>query len=119
VATGRNLVAYVDIDDTLVRSFGSKRIPMTEVIRHVRSLSDDGVVLYAWSTGGGEYARRSAAELGIEACFVAFLPKPDVMIDDQAPADWRNLLCVHPAHAVSKSRSDYERELGFPRAENS
>jgi hypothetical protein len=34
----RDLVAYVDVDDTLVRSFGSKRIPMTEMVRHVREL---------------------------------------------------------------------------------
>lgn len=47
----RNLVAYVDIDDTLVRSFGSKRIPMTEMVRHVREFHRDGVSLYAWSSG--------------------------------------------------------------------
>ena len=65
----RGLVAYVDIDDTLVRSFGSKRIPMTQMVRHVRELSRDGVVLYAWSSGGGDYARDAARELGLEDCF--------------------------------------------------
>ncbi len=38
------VVAYVDVDDTLVRSFGSKRIPMTEMVRHVRELKRAGVV---------------------------------------------------------------------------
>ena len=101
------LVVYVDIDDTLVRSFGSKRIPMTEVVEHVRELKRDGVVLYAWSSGGGDYARSSAADLGIEDCFAAFLPKPNVMIDDQSPAEWRRLLHIHPAEARSRTADDY------------
>ena len=101
------LVAYVDVDDTLVRSFGSKRIPMTQMVRHVRQLSRDGVLLYAWSSGGGDYARDAARELGLEDCFKAFLPKPNVIIDDQAPADWRRLVHVHPAEAPSKTIREY------------
>jgi len=104
---GRELVAYVDIDDTLVRSFGSKRIPMTEMVRHVRELSRDGVTLYAWSSGGGEYARAAAKELDIESCFTAFLPKPNVIIDDQSPAEWRRLVHVHPGEAASKTAGEY------------
>jgi hypothetical protein len=101
------LVAYVDIDDTLVRSFGSKRIPMTEMVHHVRELDHNGVALYAWSSGGEEYARESARELGIENCFRAFLPKPNVIIDDQAPSDWRRLIHVHPVEAASKTIIEY------------
>lgn len=101
------LVAYVDVDDTLVRSFGSKRIPMTGMVNHVLALSRGGVVLYAWSSGGGEYAREAARELGLEACFAAFLPKPNVIIDDQAPADWRRLVHVHPGEASSKTIAEY------------
>ncbi len=103
----RGLVAYVDVDDTLVRSFGSKRIPMTEMVNHVRELHRGGVALYAWSSGGGEYALESAKELGIEECFKAFLPKPNVLIDDQAPADWRRLIHVHPGEASSKTVNEY------------
>jgi len=103
----RDLVAYVDVDDTLVRSFGSKRIPMTEMVRHVQELSRDGVVLYAWSSGGGDYARATAKELGLEDCFKAFLPKPNVIIDDQAPAEWRRLVHVHPGEASSKTIREY------------
>ena len=48
-------------------------------IRHVRSLFAEGSVLYCWSAGGGEYAKQTAEELGIGDCFVAFLPKPNVV----------------------------------------
>lgn len=105
------LVVYVDVDDTLVRSFGSKRIPMSSVVEHVRELHRRGATLYCWSTGGAEYAQASARELGLEACFSGFLPKPHVMIDDQAPADWRLLVCVHPNEAASKTLDDYQAIL--------
>jgi hypothetical protein len=100
-------IVYVDVDDTLVRSAGPKRIPMTAVIEHVRELHRGGATLYCWSRGGAEYARTSAREVGIEACFVAFLPKPDAMLDDQPPSDWRELVVVHPNEAPSKSVDDY------------
>lgn len=90
-------VAYVDVDDTLVRSAGTKRIPMIHVVRHIRALKDDGWELYCWSSGGGPYAKASAQELGIAACFVGFLPKPDVMIDDVPPQSWSFLRVIHPA----------------------
>jgi hypothetical protein len=54
-----DLVAYVDVDDTLVRSFGSKRIPMPAMATHVRELHRAGVVLYCWSSGGAKYAAQS------------------------------------------------------------
>ena len=101
------MVVYVDVDDTLVRSFGSKRIPMLEMVGHVRELARRGATLYCWSTGGAEYARSTAEELGIEACFASFLPKPNVMIDDQPVTAWRRLVQVHPAEAASKTLEDY------------
>ncbi|HLM54450.1 MAG TPA: DUF705 domain-containing protein [Pseudoxanthomonas sp.] len=58
-------VIFVDVDDTLVRSIGSRRIAMPPVIVRVRELHDAGMALYLWSSGGAEYARCSAAELGI------------------------------------------------------
>ena len=60
----------------------------------------DGASLYCWSSGGAEYARLSAAELGIEACFVAFLPKPDVYLDDQSVDEWRYCKHVLPSNAA-------------------
>jgi cation transport ATPase len=88
---------FVDVDDTIVRSFGTKRIPIPQVIEAIRQLHSKGKTLYCWSRGGAEYAQASAIEFGIEHCFVEFLPKPDVTIDDQALADWHHLREVHPA----------------------
>jgi len=90
------VVIYVDVDDTFVRSYGTKRIPMPAVIAAIRRLCTQGEALYCWSSGGAEYARASAEEFGIADCFLAFLPKPDVLLDDQAIADWRRLRQVHP-----------------------
>ena len=61
----RSLCIYVDVDDTFVRSAGSKRIPIPSVIRHVIELHGHGALLYCWSSGGADYARLSAEEFGI------------------------------------------------------
>ena len=73
-------IVFVDVDDTLARSAGSKRIPIAAVVDRVRALKQAGATLYCWSTGGAEYARDSAREVGLEDCFVSFLPKPTIMI---------------------------------------
>ena len=88
----QSLIVYVDVDDTFVRSAGTKRIPIKSAIDHVRQLYEVGAILYCWSSGGGEYAKSSAQEFGIADCFTAFLPKPNVLLDDQPVADWR--LCL-------------------------
>ena len=90
------LIIYVDVDDTFVRTFGTKRMPMPAVIRHIRALHDLGATLYCWSSGGVDYAKSSAEEFSLADCFRAFLPKPDVLLDDQNVADWRRLRQVHP-----------------------
>ena len=105
--SAKNPIFFVDVDDTLVRSVGSKRIPMPRVIAHVRELHEAGFELFCWSTGGAAYARESAQELGIEDCFVAFLPKPDVLIDDQEPSDWRAMRWVNAHQAGAASVEDY------------
>ena len=101
------LVVYVDVDDTLVRTVGTKRIPITGVVDHVRSLHAEGAQLFCWSSGGGEYARSVAEDLGIAGCFVAFLPKPHVLVDDQPVGDWRRLVTVHPMQCESESVATY------------
>ena len=113
--TARSLVAYVDVDDTLVRSIGNKRIPMPNVIRHVRLLFEQGAELYLWSTGGAEYARATAKELAIDDCFRAFLPKPQVIIDDQELKDWRQLLEVQPGSCGGENVSSYADRLSRKR----
>src|SRR5262249_11262339 len=90
------LVVYVDVDDTLIRTAGTKRMPIPSVVAHVKELAKADAELYCWSTVGAEYARAAARELGIEALFVAFLPKPNVLIDDQDIGTWKRFTVVHP-----------------------
>ena len=94
-------IIYVDVDDTLVRSVGTKRIPIPRVIAAVRDLKAAGATLFLWSSGGGEYARATASELGLSECFEAYLPKPTVIIDDQALHEWRGLTRLHPNEGVA------------------
>jgi|SRR3974390_2493174 len=94
--SAERLIVFVDVDDTLVRSVGSKRIPMPRVMDRVRRLHNEGATLYLWSSGGADYARESAQQLGISDCFEGFLPKPNLIIDDQAVSDWRYCKYEHP-----------------------
>lgn len=102
------IVAFVDVDDTLLRSVGSKRIPLPAVLQRVRELHLSGARLYCWSTGGADYAHTTAVELGLADCFVDFLAKPNVMVDDQLPAEWRNLVCLHPNEISSMTVPEIE-----------
>ena len=86
-------IVFVDVDDTLIRSVGTKRIPMPRVIEHSKTLYQEGAILYLWSSGGADYARQSAQELGLSDYFIAYLPKPTIIIDDQLVSDWRS--CRH------------------------
>ncbi len=92
-------VIFVDIDDTMVRSVGIKRIPMPAVIAQVRRLKAEGATLYLWSSGGAEYCKTTADELGITDCFEDFLPKPTVYIDDQPVHEWRFCKHLYPSQA--------------------
>jgi hydroxymethylpyrimidine pyrophosphatase-like HAD family hydrolase len=94
-----NKIIFVDVDDTLVRSVGAKRIPMPSVVTRVRELHAAGTEMYLWSSGGADYARASAQELNLEQCFVGFLPKPTTYIDDQPVQEWRFCKHLYPASA--------------------
>lgn len=100
-------VVYVDVDDTLVRTFGTKRVPRTEVVEHVRALHASGAELYCWSAGGAAYAEEVAAELGLGSCFRAFLPKPHALLDDQPPEAWRGFRTIHPNACPGLAVGDY------------
>lgn len=89
---------FVDVDDTFIRSFGSKRVPMDATVRLVKSLHTAGATSFCWSRGGADDARTSAADAGVEACFTAFLPKPEVLLDDVAPDAW-GMRTVRPHEA--------------------
>jgi hypothetical protein len=56
-----------------------------------------------------EYARATARELGIEECFAAFLPKPNVLIDDQEVGTWKRFVVIHPLGVVDRSVEDYKK----------
>lgn len=94
-----NKVVFVDVDDTLVRTVGSKRIPMPSVIAQVRRLFDEGATLFMWSSGGADYCRNTAIELGLTKCFSGFLPKPTTYIDDQSLQEWRDCRHFYPMQA--------------------
>ena len=108
------MVVYVDVDDTLVRTVGVTRIPIPAAIRHVRALKEEGAELDLWSSGGAACARKSAEELGIAELFVGFLPKPQVVIDDQEFHEWRALVTVHPNSCEGQDLGYYRGRLGFP-----
>jgi len=110
-ATRPSKVIYVDIDDTLIRSFGSKRIPMTEMVALIPQLRDHGATLYCWSSGGAAYAKASAEELGIADCFAAFLPKPQLLIDDVAVQKWK-LTELHPNECRSMTAAELVELIG-------
>ena len=63
--------------------------------------------------GGAEYARKSAEEFGIAHLFVSFLPKPNVIIDDQRVIEWPRFLHVHPSSILSFG--EYRASLAVPR----
>ena len=108
----RPLAFYVDVDDTLVRYAGSKRMPIPNVVAHVRQLSGyEGVVLYCWSSNGAEYARSIARDLAIEDCFAAFLPKPNVIIDDQEVSAWKRTISVHPMQIDNQSIENWRKRV--------
>ena len=102
---------YVDVDETFVRNYSTKRVPMPPVIEHLKELKERGAVMYCWSSGGAEYAQTSAREFGIEHCFVGFLPKPEVVLDDMQFSQWRNLLEVHPNECPDNTIETYREQI--------
>lgn len=107
-----NAAIYVDIDDTLVRSFGSKRIPIAHMVALVRSLKQRGAVLFCWSSGGAAYARSAAEEVALGDCFEAYLPKPHLLLDDVLVGSWR-LTQLHPAECTSLTADEVFAKLPF------
>ena len=95
------VVVYVDVDDTFVRSYGTKRIAIPSVIAYIKQLKMQGAELYCWSSGGADYARASAMEFDLTECFAGYLPKPQVLLDDQAIEEWRYLLQIGPGKRLS------------------
>ncbi|MGC3969418.1 MAG: hydrolase [Pirellulales bacterium] len=110
------LVVYVDVDDTPIRTAGSKIIPVSGVKEHVAALASQGAAIYCWSSGGTEYARNIAERLAIAHCFVGFLPKPHVILDDQPPENWRRTTHILPGLCGAMTADAYWQEINAPRA---
>jgi len=99
-------VVYVDIDGTMTHSRrrGWGR-PKAQVILKVRDLIARGYVVYVWTGGGAEYARRFCARHGL-AGVAGYLPKPNVIVDDNP-----NLL---PARRLGRLSPEEFAEEEFP-----
>jgi hypothetical protein len=108
---GDTFAVFVDVDDTLVRSAGTKRLPIPHVVQHVRDLAREGAAIYLWSRAGADYARATAKELGIADCFRTFLPKPNIIVDDEELASWRSLAVIHPSSCRDLGVDDYRRRV--------
>lgn len=97
-----DIVVYIDVDDTLIRTEGGTRKPIAGTVALVKRLRGEGAQLFCWSAGGSEYAREVATELGIADAFTALLPKPEVIVDDMALPDWW-LVEVSPEEIVDET----------------
>lgn len=75
----KNVNVFVDVDLTLVDERGRMVAGADEAMR---TLHDAGCHLFLWSTGGRDYCEAVARRLDIHGLFDAFLPKPDLFIDD-------------------------------------
>jgi hypothetical protein len=85
----RNVNVYVDVDLTLIDHQG---ILLPNAVQAVQILYDAGCHLFLWSTGGAKYCRQVADRAGITELFEAFLPKPDIYIDDMPATIFNGLL---------------------------
>ncbi len=111
------LAVYVDVDETMLRNYGTRQIPIPAVIKQVKALYKQGAELYCWSSMGAVYARQAAESCGVAHCFLAFLPKPQIIVDDQQPKAWRKILHVHPSQCSSQTTvEEYREELKKPRS---
>jgi hypothetical protein len=85
----KNVNIFVDVDLTLVDAQQLIRPCAAEAMQH---LYDAGCHLFLWSTGGGAYCRQIAERYALAHLFEAFLPKPDIYIDDMPATIFNGLL---------------------------
>jgi len=89
-------VAYVDVDNTLVRKVAGEEMPDPDVIKLVRRPKRRGARLYCRSTGGAAHARRAALKCRIASLFEGFLSKPNLLLDDERVTEWPDCHEVSP-----------------------
>ena len=109
--TERPLCIYIDVDGTLVQTTAGRRVPNQSLLCRLREWKAQGAILYCWSSGGADYAQRTAEELKVKACFAAFLTKPHALVDDQSIQHWPYFLELAPARAEGLSVTGIREEL--------
>ncbi len=77
----KDLIIYCDVDGTLI--FPDDQ-PIDFTVDFLKYAKERGCKLYLWSQGGGDYCLEVANRLGLGNLFEAFLPKPDICVDDLA-----------------------------------
>jgi hypothetical protein len=85
----RNVNVYVDVDLTLVDHMG---VLLPGAVEAMKALHEAGCHLFLWSTGGRDYCRQVAERAEISELFEAFLPKPDIYVDDMPSTIFNGLL---------------------------
>jgi hypothetical protein len=85
----KNVNIFVDVDLTLV---DAQQVILPGALDAMKVLYDAGCHLFLWSTGGCAYCRQIAERHGIAHLFEAFLPKPDIYIDDMPASIFNGLL---------------------------
>lgn len=86
----RERAYFIDVDGTLERKILGIEAPLRDAIEGVKLLKREGALIYLWSTGGPEHARKAAREAGIEKLIDGFLPKPNVYVDDKPVKAWKD-----------------------------
>lgn len=84
----KEFIVYVDVDNTLMGTHEGKEVPLRGTIKMLKQLHEKGFELYCWSQCGKEYAKFVCDWLGISDLFQAFLPKPNMIIDDHEWSEW-------------------------------
>jgi hypothetical protein len=104
------VVIYVDVEETLLhRGSSGTPAPAEGVVKRLRELHAHGAQLYLWSSRGPDDARRAAETAGVAELFLAFLPKPQLLVDGEALEDW-HVSEVHPMALGSVRLADLLRE---------
>ena len=83
-------VFFIDVDGTLERKILGIEVPLRHVVDGVKLLKREGAVVYLWSTGGPDHARKAAREAKIEKLVDGFLHKPNVYVDDKPVSNWKD-----------------------------
>ncbi len=86
----KDFTVFVDVDNTIMISTEHGERGLYKAIKFVKQLHEKGFELYCWSQAGAAYAEKACEFLGIKDLFKAFLPKPNMCLDDRPMSDWCN-----------------------------